>query len=81
MENPVADLRVRSKAGDDRVTVQSCMPLAILADACLKAIFPDHRVRSITDHGLLVCLQHATQPSGGLSAVAITTRCNKLPVL
>ena len=54
--------------------MRSCMPLAALADDCLMAIFPDHRVQPITDHDLSVRLQHVAQPSGGPRAVATTAR-------
>ena len=63
-----------TNAGDAGVTVRSYMTLTVLADVCLLANFPDHRVRSITYHELLVCLQHVAQQSGSLSAVAIAAR-------
>ena len=63
-----------TKVGDAGVTIRFCMMLTVLADVRHMANFPDHRVRSITEHELLVCLQHVAQPSGSLSAVAITAR-------
>ena len=50
------------------------MPLAVLADVCLRAKVSHHRVRSIASHELLVSLQHLCQSSATLSTVATTAR-------
>ena len=52
------------------------MTLTVSAGVYLIAKLPDNNVQSITDHELLVCLQHVAPPSGRFinSAMAISAR-------